>query len=158
MKSGFKLIWDSMMHLFNSIWTQCSMLRIPKSCIDVFQTIDAWFFLKLSSVYSSFSLFGCPKPVFHSMVFTGKYQGKKEVPSKTHQPCLWGMLDLQINEYSRISLNPDWRHLWFITCILLLLLHALPGCCPLRTFAFICASCKASVQTPVWLLDRGEGY
>ena len=43
-------------------------------------------FYKWSCVILSFSHFGCPKPVFPWTVFTGKYHGKKRVPSKSLQP------------------------------------------------------------------------
>ena len=69
------------------------------SCVHIIQGpiksfIDVLHCLKkdLSCVFPGFSHFGCPKPVFPRTVFTGKYRGKNQVPSKTLQPCIFASI------------------------------------------------------------------
>ena len=72
--------------------TICIWLRIIDSCVYIFQGPVKSFIDVLNClqntlfVFSGFSHFWCPKPVFPRTVFTGKYHGKKRVLSKTVQP------------------------------------------------------------------------
>ena len=77
----------------NTIWI---WIRMINSCLDIFQGpiksfIDVLNCLKKDPgcVFPSFSNFGCPKPVFPKIVYTGKYHSKNLVPSKTLQPCIY---------------------------------------------------------------------